>query len=151
MEQNSQSMELRIAIPTAGGVLAGHFGHCEHFTMFDVRESRIVQKTEIRTPPHEPGAIPLWLNQQGVGVIIAGGMGARAQQFFTRFGIQVLVGAPSIETEELARRFLDGTLQTAGNTCDSEHHGGGGGGGCGEHKGRGHGGRGAGESGDSAG
>jgi predicted Fe-Mo cluster-binding NifX family protein len=51
-------------------------------------------------------------------VIIAGGMGMRAQQLFAQQSIQVLVGAPSEEPEAIARAFLDGTLQTGENVCD---------------------------------
>jgi ATP-binding protein involved in chromosome partitioning len=131
MRQSQQLQELKIAIPTANGLLAGHFGHCEHFTLFDVQGSNIVRQTRIDAPPHEPGAIPKWLKAQGADVIIAGGMGVRAQQFFAQYGIKVLVGAPSVGPEAIVRRFIDGTLQTGSNTCDSEHEGGGGG--CGSH------------------
>lgn len=33
-------------------------------------------------PPHEPGVLPKWLHDQGVNLIIAGGMGQRAQGLF---------------------------------------------------------------------
>lgn len=123
MQSNPQSPELRIAIPTADGVLAAHFGHCEHFTLFDVTGSQVVKQVKVQAPPHEPGLIPQWLSGQGANVIIAGGMGVRAQQFFAQFGIKVLVGAPAIEPEEIVRSFLDGTLRTGDNMCDSSHYG----------------------------
>ena len=84
MRQRPQTSNQRIAVPTANGVLAGHFGHCEHFTVFDVRDSKIVHSAIIQAPPHEPGVIPQWLSQQGANVIIAGGMGIRAQQIFSQ-------------------------------------------------------------------
>ena len=111
---------MRIAIPVGGGRLSMHFGHCEQFAILDVdaHEKRILG-TEMLTPPaHEPGALPRWLHQQEVDVIIAGGMGRRAQQLFAENDIAVVVGAPGDTFDELAKAYLDGTLQTGENVCD---------------------------------
>jgi predicted Fe-Mo cluster-binding NifX family protein len=54
----------------------------------------------------------------GVGVIIAGGMGMSAQNLFHAQGIQVVIGAPSLTPEELAKSFLAGTLVSGDNVCD---------------------------------
>jgi ATP-binding protein involved in chromosome partitioning len=43
-------------------------------------------------------------------MIIAGGMGQRAQGLFTEHGIKVLVGAPAVTPEKLVADFLAGTL-----------------------------------------
>jgi len=45
----------------------------------------------IDAPPHEPGLLPRWLHEQGAHLIIAGGMGHRAQELFVQNGIQVTV------------------------------------------------------------
>ncbi len=31
---------MRYAVPVSGGVVATHFGHCEHFALVDVDEDR---------------------------------------------------------------------------------------------------------------
>jgi len=123
MKEKPQGTDTRIAIPTERGVLSGHFGHCELFTFFDIRDSQIVYKTTIPPPPHEPGGLPRWLSSQGTHVIIAGGMGMRAQQFFNDYGIQVVIGAPSLRPEEVVEQFVAGTLQTGANVCDGGGHG----------------------------
>ena len=115
--------EGRIAIPSidAGGIdgqRSGHFGHCRHFTFIDVRDSRIVYKTAVMAPPHEPGSLPLWLKQNGTNIVIAGGMGMRAQQFFSDYGIDVLTGAPCLTPEGIVEQYLAGTLKTGPNVCD---------------------------------
>ena len=48
---------MKIAIPTADGVLCPHFGHCQHFTIVEIDpESKSIIKSEAMTPPpHEPG------------------------------------------------------------------------------------------------
>jgi predicted Fe-Mo cluster-binding NifX family protein len=84
----------------------------------DVDEGKVV-KTEFQTPPpHEPGVLPAWLHQQGVNIIICGGMGMRAQQLFAQNNIQVVYGAPSLPVEEIVRAHLDGNLVTGENICD---------------------------------
>ncbi len=109
---------MRIAIPTAQGTLCPHFGHCERFAIVEVEGKEIV-KTEYQTPPpHEPGVLPAWLHQLGVDVVISGGMGMRAQQLFAQNNIKVVYGAPSLEPEEVARAYVEGTLQTGDNICD---------------------------------
>jgi predicted Fe-Mo cluster-binding NifX family protein len=111
---------MRIAIPVAEGRLAMHFGHCQQFAVVDAdAEAKTIQKTEMLTPPpHEPGVLPAWLHEQGVNVIVAGGMGMRAQQLFAQNEIAVVVGAPSATPEEIVRAYLDGSLETGDNLCD---------------------------------
>jgi ATP-binding protein involved in chromosome partitioning len=111
---------MRIAIPLANGCLALHFGHCETFALIDAdpESKNILGKEEIEPPPHEPGLLPRWLAEKGATVIIAGGMGQRAQSLFTENGIEVLVGAPADSPEEIVKNFLSGKLKTGENACD---------------------------------
>jgi hypothetical protein len=74
---------------------------------------------QVHTPlPREPGALPRWLCEQGVTVIVAGGMGSRAQSLLAENGIRQVVGASSSDPEVLVQALLDGCLTTGGNTCD---------------------------------
>ena len=109
---------MKIAIPTADGTLAMHFGHCENFTIVDVEDNKITGTSEHVPPPHEPGVLPKWLGEMKVDVIIAGGMGQRAQQLFAANNIKVVVGAPAAPVEQLVKDYLAGTLQTGSNVCD---------------------------------
>ena len=109
---------MKIAIPTAEGKLAMHFGHCEKFSLIDVENAEIVKTEEALPPPHEPGVLPKWLGELNVDVIIAGGMGVRAQDLFKANGIKVLVGAPADSVEDLVKAYLGGTLVTGANVCD---------------------------------
>lgn len=110
----------RIAVPVTGGVLSSHFGHCERFVVFDVEADgkSIGGKQVLTPPPHEPGTFPKWLHEQGATIIIAGGMGSRAQSLFDQNGIRVVVGASNGDPDVLVRQFLDGTLATGANVCD---------------------------------
>lgn len=111
---------MRIAIPITGGKLSQHFGHCEQFAIIDVDSTNnTIKSQELVFPPaHEPGALPKWLAGLQVELIIAGGMGRRAQQLFTENKINVLVGAPDNEPQELVSQYLTGQLQCGQNICD---------------------------------
>ena len=101
------------------GRLSMHFGHCEQFALLETDESgSIHSEVLLDAPPHEPGALPAWLHEQGAGIIIAGGMGMRAQQLFAQNGIEAIVGAPAGTPRELVTSYLGGTLQTGENVCD---------------------------------
>lgn len=109
---------MKIAIPTANGLLCAHFGHCEQFALVDVEDGKIAKTTMVTPPPHEPGLLPRWLSEQGASVIIAGGMGMRAQDFFTQYGIEVVIGAATLPPEEIVTSYLSGALKTGANLCD---------------------------------
>lgn len=111
---------MRIALPVHDEKLCMHFGHCEKFALYDIDEQTkaILKKEEIPAPVHEPGLLPGWLHDRGATVIIAGGMGSRAQQLFKENGIRVVVGAPAESPEKLVADYLSGILQTGENVCD---------------------------------
>ena len=81
---------MRYAIPVAGGRMCLHFGHCEEFVFIDTADGSITAVERKVPPPHAPGVIPAWVAEQGAQVIIAGGMGARAQSLFRHYGIEGL-------------------------------------------------------------
>jgi len=121
-EQNTSQRggkpKMRYAIPTADGMLAMHFGHVDQFTFVDTEDGKIQSTRSAAPPGHAPGVLPAWLKENGVDVIIAGGMGQRAQGLFASHGIQVLVGAPAEAPESLVQRHLEGALETGENICD---------------------------------
>ena len=109
---------MRIAVPTVDGKLCMHFGHCQQFTLIDVEDEEIKNVEAATPPPHAPGVLPAWLHEQGANIIIASGMGMRAQNLFTQNDIEVVVGAPVLEPEELVKQYVGGTLETGDNVCD---------------------------------
>jgi predicted Fe-Mo cluster-binding NifX family protein len=111
---------MRIAIPVANGKLSAHFGHCEEFALIDAdRESKTITSTQtLAAPPHEPGLLPRWLAEKGAEMIIAGGMGGRAQGLFQQQNIRVVVGAPSDTPTAIVDAYLNRSLETGENVCD---------------------------------
>ena len=112
--------QMRIAIPLADGKLSLHFGHCDCFALVDAdpKTKEIIKTEDLESPPHQPGLLPRWLAEKGANVIIAGGMGQRAQNLFTEQNILVVVGAAAETPERLVGDYLAGTLQVSGNICD---------------------------------
>jgi predicted Fe-Mo cluster-binding NifX family protein len=108
---------MKIAIPTAEGLLAMHFGHCSSFRIMEVQDDKIVSDEDHAAPPHQPGLLPRWLGEKGVDLIIAGGMGRRAQDLFEQAGVKVLVGAPAGDPAQIVRSYLGDELETGDNIC----------------------------------
>lgn len=113
----------KVALPMAGGQFSEHFGGAEAFGLFEVDEvtKTVVSNTMVEAPPHERGAFPVWLRDQGARVILAGGMGPRAVQMFEQFGIKVVTGVQGEDPSALVEAFLAGTLQTTGEVCSGGH------------------------------
>ncbi len=111
---------MKIAVPTASDMMCPHFGHCEKFYLFEVdKEAKIIKNVEKLTPPpHEPGLLPKWLGEKNADLIIAGGMGVRAQNLFNQNGVDVITGAQMKSPQELIEDYLNGSLTTGANMCD---------------------------------
>ena len=108
---------MRIAMPVADGVLATHFGLAAEFMLFDTTDGRITA-TESATPPaHAPGVLPAWLKENGVDLVLAGGMGNRAQALFQQAGIQVVCGVAGVDPAAVLQDYMAGGLQTGENPC----------------------------------
>lgn len=117
-QEESNMDKVIFAVPVAEGRLCAHFGHCEQFALVETENGQIKGKTMHTPPPHEPGVLPRWLHEMGAQIIIAGGMGSRAQGLFTENGIRVITGAPQDSPEALVNQYLTDSLLTGANVCD---------------------------------
>ncbi|MFW6138255.1 MAG: NifB/NifX family molybdenum-iron cluster-binding protein [Spirochaetota bacterium] len=107
---------MRVAISSDKGKVSAHFGRCPYFTIADVEGGRITAKRTVANPGHQPGAIPEFLQKEGVGCIIAGGMGRRAQELFKSAGINAVLGVTG-SVEEVLKRFAEGKLEGGTSLC----------------------------------
>jgi predicted Fe-Mo cluster-binding NifX family protein len=110
-----------VAIPLDDGKLCPHFGHCGQFALIQVDEATktIMGRRDVDAPPHEPGLLPAWLAERGVGLVICGGMGPRAMELFVQKAIKVVIGAADHSPEKLVAAYLAGTMESGNNIC---HH-----------------------------
>lgn len=112
---------MKIGVACEGNKVAGHFGHCEGFNIFTTEDGKITSSQFVQNPGHKPGFLPNFLNDLGIKVIIAGGMGAGAVTIFEEKGIQIITGATG-EAEKSVKRFLEGSLESNGSICREHQH-----------------------------
>lgn len=115
---------MRIAIPLSRGRLSRHFGHCEQFLFVDadMEQRQVLQKNFETAPEHAPGLLPQWLVEHGVEVVIAAGLGARAQDLLSASSVEVLTGVAAVDPDALVADFLNGRLEPGSNHCDHSGH-----------------------------
>lgn len=109
---------MKIAFPMTGGELSSHFGHCEVFSVFTLESGKIVKAETLDPPVHEPGSHPRFLQEQGVSVVISGGMGIKAQDLMQQNNIKVVVGVCPKPLSELVELYIQGKLESGDNLCD---------------------------------
>ena len=109
-----------IAIPKEGNVVCPHFGHCEEFTLYDTN-SKVMKS--VANPGHQPGFLPGFLKELDAELVIAGGMGGRAQELFAQQGIELIVGVSGV-VEDVIARFEKGELVSSGAVCSEHAHAG---------------------------
>ncbi len=116
-----------VAIPSGnpGGLdsaLGAHFGHCDLYTLVEVSDGQVQDVRVLPNVPHQQGGCMAPVNhlaQNGVHVLIAGGMGMRPLMGFNQVGIDVLYGGSAQTVKEAVDAFLRGDLQqfTSDFTC----------------------------------
>ncbi len=111
-------MRKKFAVPTVDGKLCSHFGHCQSFAVIEVENNKIVSEDYLKPPGHEPGSFPRFLGEHGVNIIIAGGMGKRAQDLFMQNNIEVCIGVSQETPSALVYKYLNDNLETGNNLCD---------------------------------
>ena len=111
---------MKIAIASDNKKVSAHFGYCEAFESFEVKDNKITGWETILNPGHKPGFLPNFLHEKGVDTIIAGGMGEKAAKIFNANGIKVICGA-SGSIEDVANDYINNTLEASGLLCDKDH------------------------------
>lgn len=116
-----------VAVPSTmpGGLdskVGEHFGHCEIYTLVEVDGSGVRSVNTLPNVPHEHGgcmAPVQYLAGNGVGALIAGGMGMRPLMGFAQMGIAVYYGGQAESVAQAVEAFIAGRLQrfSTENTC----------------------------------
>ena len=123
----------RIAIPSMemgglDGQRSGHFGHCDVFTLVDVKDGAIENVSTISNQSHVQGGcmVPVnLLSQHNVNALIVGGIGMRPLMGFRQVGIDVYHDATRPEIRPVVEDLIEGRLPMID---DNQVCGGGGGG-----------------------
>ncbi len=99
-----------------------HFGHCDLYTVVDVEDGAIKDIRTLPSVPHQQGgclAPVQYLADNGVKVLLAGGMGMRPLMGFNQMGIDVYYSGGAATIGQAVQAFIDGQLQvfTTDQTC----------------------------------
>ena len=107
---------MRIAISTDGNHVSQHFGRCPVFTILDIEGTKVVNRNTLNNPGHSPGVIPQFLNDEGVKLIVCGGMGARAAGLFEELGMEAITGVTG-KIDDVIAELEKGTLEGGESLC----------------------------------
>lgn len=113
---------MKIGMPKEGDMLNQHFGQSRSFLIVTVDNGQIIDRKEISGESlqhNHAGLSGLFLNE-GVSLVITGGIGQPALNALTDKGLQVIRGA-SGKCEEVLAQYLSGQLTDKNITCS--HHG----------------------------
>jgi predicted Fe-Mo cluster-binding NifX family protein len=107
---------MKVAISTDQGYVSAHFGRCQSYTIFEIKEGQVLNRDEIPNPGHQPGFLPEYLSEKGVSCIIAGGMGPRAQNLFAQKNIETVIGVQG-GVDEVIEKFRMQELEAGDDLC----------------------------------
>lgn len=113
----------RIAIPSqnAGGLdglRSVHFGHCDVFTLVDVKNGEISSVSTLQNEEHVQGGCMVPVNllaSNQVNALIVGGIGLRPLMGFNQVGIEVYYEAERTETKPVVEDLIKGKLSIIEN------------------------------------
>jgi predicted Fe-Mo cluster-binding NifX family protein len=121
-------MKIAVSVENNDGlesIVAHHFGRCPFFALIDVEGTEVKAVEVIANPyygAHQPGQVPGFIHQQKADVMLSGGMGGRAIQFFEQFRIKTATGATGT-VKSAIESYLEGELTGATACKESVEHG----------------------------
>lgn len=113
--------KMKIAVTYENGQVFQHFGHTETFKIYEVEDGKVVASEVVGTNGQGHGALGGFLAEQGVNVLICGGIGGGARNALAAAGIQLFGGACGDADAQVAS-FLSGNLAYDPDV-QCQHHG----------------------------
>ena len=112
---------MKIAVTYDNGEVFQHFGRTESFKIYEVEDNKVVSSEVISSNGTGHGALAGLLAEQGVNVLICGGIGGGAQTALAEAEIDLCAGAQG-NVDEVIETYLKGELESSGVNCDHHHH-----------------------------
>lgn len=112
---------IRVAVACSQNQVAQHFGHCDTFYLYDFEDGKLVKEDSVPNPGHKPGFLPNYLADNGVNVIVAGGMGGGAIDIFNERKVETVTGAKG-DMKTAAVAYMNGSLVSTGSVCHEHAH-----------------------------
>ena len=108
---------MKIAVTYENGNIFQHFGHTPQFKLFTAENGTVTDEKVIDTLDSGHGALAGLLAEQGVNVLICGGIGGGAAAALAEHGVELVAGI-SGEADAAAAAYLRGELKSSGANCD---------------------------------
>ena len=112
---------MKIAATYDNGNIFQHFGKTEFFKVYEVEDNKVVSSEVIGSNGTGHGALAGLLADQGISVLICGGIGGGAQSALAEAGIELCSGAQG-DADTAVDAYLKGELVSTGVNCDHHHH-----------------------------
>ena len=112
---------MKIAATYDNGNIFQHFGKTEFFKVYEVEDNKIISSEVIGSNGLGHGALAGLLGEQGINVLICGGLGGGAQTALKEAGVEVCSGAKG-DADQAVEAYLRGELVSTGANCDHHHH-----------------------------
>ena len=113
---------MKIAVTYENGQVFQHFGHSEHFKIYEIDNDQVTASRVVDTSGSGHGALAGFLRDMEVDTLICGGIGAGAQQALGEAGIR-LYGGVAGGADEAVAALLAGKLTFNPNVKCSHHEG----------------------------
>ena len=111
---------MKIAVTYDNGNIFQHFGKTEFFKVYEVEDNKVVSSEVIGSNGTGHGALAGLLAEQGISVLICGGIGGGAQSALAEAGIELCSGAQG-DADAAVEAYLKGELVSTGVNCDHHH------------------------------
>ncbi|MGE4572039.1 MAG: NifB/NifX family molybdenum-iron cluster-binding protein [Candidatus Izemoplasmatales bacterium] len=112
---------MKVALSTKNNMVTEHFGHCDYFIVYEIENKEIIGSFLIKNPPHQKGHLPKFLKENGIDVVIAGGIGAMAVNLLEELNIQVIMNVCG-HADEVIKKYINNELKSNGEPCSDHHH-----------------------------
>ena len=112
---------MKIAVTYDDGEIFQHFGKTEFFKVYEAQDNQIISSEVIGSNGTGHGALAGLLADQGIDVLICGGIGGGAQAALDEAGVKLCAGVHG-DADEAAKAYLNGDLVSTGANCDHHHH-----------------------------
>ncbi len=113
---------MKVAITTENDQIFQHFGKCGLFTIFTVEDGRVKGKEAITTEGRGHGSLGNFLKEQGVDVLICGGIGGGARNMMVENNIRLIYGITG-SVDQAMEQVLAGALASDEDAQCNHHHG----------------------------
>lgn len=112
---------MRVALAIDNNMITEHFGHCDHFVVYEVQEKEIKDSEILKNPPHQKGFLPKFLKENDIDVVIVGNMGKMAVDLMNNLGIECYRGVKGNQVDVI-NSFIAGTLESTDIQCNQHKH-----------------------------